>query len=339
MSRIRLILMSLLAVFAVSAVASAAASAAVPTCYKVAVAKTGRFETKKTCENETPVVAEGEWIDTARLTKHLAGTEWCAEVFAKETGTYEDAGCATAKAKGNFIKVTVEPKLIWEVCERGSNAEKAKFSNHKCNSHEGGTEGWEWKKLESGNAWNISSLGGEQLLKGKLGTATIEIKCAEVENAGAIEGGSPGIDKAEVIYHGCEIVGAPTCGVKSPGKISGVISLNVKTTLVEIAAGVEGDKFEPASGTVFVELELGKTENSESHTFEEKCGLLPETAQKVEGATVGLAENGAEGNLCEKLNFTNPAQAGSTLEFGKKEALYVGITEVTMENLWSARCA
>jgi hypothetical protein len=230
------------------------------------------------------------------------------------------------------------PNLEWEVCEKGGGA-GTKFSTHICNSHLGGTEEWEWVKQTAGMARSISSLGvGPQKLIGHIGGVAIEIECTEVEDTGTIEGGKPGKDKGEVIYHGCAIKGA-ACGLsaKSPGKKAGVISLAVKTTLVENLAKEEGDRFEPASGTTFVEIELGKTEVNLKYT--EACGAFPKVAQKVEGSTVGLAVAPAGRNLCEELSFTNPAQEGSTLKFGTEAALYVGKVEFELQNKWAFRCS
>lgn len=236
--------------------------------------------------------------------------------------------------------------LQWEVCEEVAGEGKeppTKYDNHKCNTQVKplAERKWQWNKLEKGDVRAISSLGGPQKLIGHVGGVAIEIECTEVENIGKIFGGKPGTDWAEVIYHGCHIVGAPACGLsaKSPKRRAGVISLDVKTVLVELAEGKMGDKFEPESGTTFVEIELGQEEEEATQKYKKACGVFPKAAQKVEGSTVGLAETGAEGNLCEKLNFTNPAQEGSSLKFSGEEALYVGKVEIEMENHWAARCS
>jgi hypothetical protein len=230
--------------------------------------------------------------------------------------------------------------LQWEVCEEGSGT-GTKYPNSKCKESEAGSGTWEWKVLKKGDERSIESAGGPQKLIGRIGANPIEIECAEVQNDGVIKGGEPGTDEAHVIYHGCGIVGAEAgCSAKSPGKRGGVISLGVETKLVEIEAGVEGDEFKPPNeGTTFVEIELGKTENEETQKYEAKCGVFPRAVQKVEGVVVGKAEVGPEGNLCEVLNFTKPPQKGSTLEFAKATAEYVGEVEVSLVNDWAARCA
>ena len=106
MSRIRIIMLSLLAVFAVSAVASASASA---TCYKVAVAGTGHWE-NGTC---TVVGTTKEFVEVEKLETKLNAGEWCAKVKAGEPSTFEDNKCTKAKAgTGEFIKVLVPE---WEI--------------------------------------------------------------------------------------------------------------------------------------------------------------------------------------------------------------------------------
>ena len=127
-SRIRVLLVSLLAVFALSAIASASASA---TCYRVAEAKTGRFKTRETCEAGTPVIAKGEWINVSKLETKLSGDEWCAKVETIETGTYEDAGRTKAKAKGEYIKVHVP--AFW-LCRKGGTE---KYTEHLCKESSG----------------------------------------------------------------------------------------------------------------------------------------------------------------------------------------------------------
>jgi hypothetical protein len=246
---------------------------------------------------------------------------------------------ATASATAN---------LQWEVCEENKETPKeppTKYDEHKCNTQTKALSlrHWEWKVLEAGKSYETTSSGGKQILKGEIGGAAIEIECESVEDTGTIEGGKPGKDKGTVHYHKCHIIGAATCGesAKSPGEKAGNITLKVKTVLVEIGTGtnVVGDKFEPEVGTTFVEIELGKNEDPTTHKYKEKCGVFPLAAQKVTGVTVGKAEPGVGGNLCEKLHFTNPAQAGSTLKLEGITAIYEGEVNFKLVNEWAFRCS
>jgi hypothetical protein len=113
MTRIRLILLSMLAVFAISAVASASASAA---CYKVAEAGTGNRDGTGTCTINTGAT-KNEYINVTKLETQLRSGEWCAEVAAG-TGNYEDNKCTKKVAAKNFIKVLV-PEFVHCVAKTG----------------------------------------------------------------------------------------------------------------------------------------------------------------------------------------------------------------------------
>jgi hypothetical protein len=232
--------------------------------------------------------------------------------------------------------------LQWEVCEKGGeNKGEEEWSNHKCNAGKGTGE-WSFKKLEAGKSYNVDSSGGQQFLISHIGGIGIEIKCNEVKTSGTIEGGKPGKGKDEMVYHGCEILGASECGLsaKSPGKEAGIISLTVKSVLVEISPGVEGESFEASTGRTLGELEFGKKENKSTHKYEEKCGsFFPLAAQKVDGAVVGKAAIPTGRNLCEGLEFTNPGQRGSGLEMGTEPLTYVGEVTSELENKWAFRCS
>jgi hypothetical protein len=285
-----------------------------------------------------------EYVEVEKLETYLGSGVWCAKVKAGEPSTYKDNKCTELEAStGKYIKV-LESGDVWEVCEENKETPKeppAKYDEHKCNTQTKSLSlrHWEWKVLEAGKSYNIESEGTNQVLRGKIGGAAIEIKCGKVKDTGNIKGGKPGTDEGTIEYTECEIVGAPTCGVKSPPPAkAGSINLTVKSELVQIAPGVEGVKFFTASGT-FVELELGKKENATTHEFEEKCGVFPLAKQKVTGVVVGKAEKGAGGNLCEKVNFTTPPQTGSTLKFGGEPAEYIGVVNFKLANGWAFRCS
>lgn len=116
MSRIRIIMLSLLAVFAVGAVASATASAAAPEfvrCAKVVTAASGEFE-KSNC-----VGAAGtkEYVKVFVVGKTINATEECAETATAGKGTFENSGCTTV-GSGTKSFILVRPgKLKFEDTE------------------------------------------------------------------------------------------------------------------------------------------------------------------------------------------------------------------------------
>ncbi len=237
--------------------------------------------------------------------------------------------------------------LQWEVCTQAAGSGKeppTKYDEHKCNTQTKALvlRKWEWKVLAAGESLPMVSSGRRQSLIASIGGTGIEIECQEVKNSGTIEGGKPGKGKDEIVYHGCEIVGARECGLsaKSPGKEAGIISLTVKSVLVEISPGVEGEDFEGSPGTTLGELEFGKKENKSTHKYEEKCGsFLPLAAQQISGAVVGKATTPTGGSLCEELEFTKPGQRGSDLKWGTEELTYVGEVTFELENKSAFRCS
>ncbi|MGH2902123.1 MAG: hypothetical protein ACRDK7_00795 [Solirubrobacteraceae bacterium] len=104
MTRIRLILLTSLAVLAVGAVASASALAVPPAgCYKVAEAGTGTFE-KSTCSG---AAGTKEYIKVSKFETKLKAGEWCAKTETAGAGNYTTGACTTIKTGENFIKVLV----------------------------------------------------------------------------------------------------------------------------------------------------------------------------------------------------------------------------------------
>ena len=104
MTRMRMIILSLLAVFAISAIASGSASAA---CYQVATAGTGEFESPL-CAG---VAGTKEYVKVSKLEKELVYGEWCAKVEVAGAGTFEDNKCTVADKTNEFIKVLTGPPL------------------------------------------------------------------------------------------------------------------------------------------------------------------------------------------------------------------------------------
>src|ERR1039458_1610140 len=113
MTRIRLIMLSILAVFAISAVASASASAAA-TCYRVAVPKAGTFSNEECTET-----GGTKAYIKAELATGINAREWCAKV-AKPTGKYSNNACTeekTGATEKEYIKVLLP---CYKVAEKGT---------------------------------------------------------------------------------------------------------------------------------------------------------------------------------------------------------------------------
>jgi hypothetical protein len=100
----------------------------------------------------------------------------------------------------------------------------------------------------------------------------VKIECTgvKVDSGAAIIGGegeTAGTNKETIVYEGCTVNGSPDCTVDNVGGVAGTIATQaLKSTLVfetKTAAEKEESKtltlFEPASGSVFVELELAGT--------------------------------------------------------------------------------
>jgi hypothetical protein len=222
--------------------------------------------------------------------------------------------------------------LEWEVCEKGTGT-GTKFSEHKCNTHLGGTEEWEFKKLV-----------GTQKVTSKGGAFTLEvtgkkIKCTSVTDKGTITGGKPGTDLAEeIVFTGCTTSQAG-CKVRStPPPIVAfgtIVVTNIKTKLEEVA-GKLVDKFEQK------EVENAKKEKvKEFVTLEfeaeagKSCSEFPTT--KVKGDVAAECKNLANGNV--ELVFPKPAIAQTPkLEAFGLAATLTGTVEEELENKWAFRC-
>jgi hypothetical protein len=172
------------------------------------------------------------------------------------------------------------------------------------------------KVLGTGENLGIKSTAvGEQKLK----ATGIEIKCSAVavDSAAQLLGGEPGKDTETLLYSGCKVASHETeCEVKSAGKANGEIETNALTSKLAFktkaaATNKEAKEsksvtiFTPASGTVFVSIELKGS-----------CGFVPssnnvngevivDNVQTNEGAAAvaGTQEISATN---ESIYFTNP---------------------------------
>jgi hypothetical protein len=338
-NRLKVLLVSLLAVFAASAVASASASASA-TCFKVVTAGTGNKDSS--CVTDMGATAN-EYITIEKLATQLKAQkspalgEWCAEVAAG-TGIYKDNLCSSAVAPKNFIKVFVHE---YEVCQEvpGEGKEPpTKFDDHTCSTalKEVKLRKWEWKFIAVGTNFPVESTGGEF----KLTNGVKESVCTGVTNTGEIR---PGGESDEVFlkFTGCTN-GPKTCEAFSPGK-DGTKEIEVKdidAQLVERLTNGGGgpvlaDEFKegdsPANEFVTIEFEATGTEACTGFT-----------TIKVKGQVAGECKNVTVGGVGQtELNFPNPELQGNNLTafggasslFGKANAFISGA-----DVGWSVRC-
>jgi hypothetical protein len=327
-NRLRLLLVSVMAVFAISAVASASASA-VPTsfCYKVAVMGTGNKDSS--CITNAGATAN-EYINVEKLENQIKASEWCAKVFTAGTGTFEDAKCEKAKVKGEFIKVVAFNKE-WEVCKivtAGLNIEPpAKYDEHKCNTQTKPLvdREWEFQKLAVGESFAVESSGGKFTLTAGGKTIT----CGTVADTGTIESG--GKDKATTITFKTCKAGTNGCEVKNTGGAFGtVVVAEIPTKLEEVGSKLV-DKFEQKLvGTTkeFVTLEFnGAT-----------CAGEGYVTTKVKGDVAAEVKNEANGEV--KLTFpSTPIAQTPKLEAFGVAATLVGTDNEKLENGWAFRAS
>lgn len=319
-NRLRLLLLSMMAVFAISAVASASASAAA-TCYPVAVPGTGNYATSEKCEKKeksTPA----EWVMIEKLENEIKPGEWCAKVKAGEPSTYEDNKCTKAKVGGGFIKVKVSQD-IWQVCQKGGTE---KWSEHKCNAGKGTGE-WSWLPIEAGKSFEVTSGGGVFTLT----AAGKTITCQTVEDTGTIESG--GKDKASTITFKTCTTGTAGCQVKNKGGTLGtVVVTEIPTQLEQVLVGEEEilvNKFSQKTvGTTkeFVTLEFSGT----------SCSAAGYVTTKVKGDVAAEVKNETNGEV--KLTFPKPAIAQTPeLEAFSNTATLVGTVNEKLKNEWAFR--
>jgi hypothetical protein len=220
--------------------------------------------------------------------------------------------------------------LLWWECSKNPGGMGTKYTNSKCETT--GSGEFELLLAPLNVKLKVVSKGGSQVLKVP-GLGGLELLCKTVKDKGWIENNgaaSNGIDEIEELdFLECTVVTpaqSPKCEVKKVGTAQGSIVINnLETKLVTFTGGGIGDLVKKAGSTTFVELEVGKEENTSTKKFKKACGVVPTAAQKVEGQVVAKVE--ASG----KLNFTNPAQEGSSLEMGNFAATYVGEVENEME--------
>lgn len=359
MSRIRLTLLSVLAVYAVSAVASASASA---TCYKVATAGAGTFS-NNIC---TVVGGAKEYIKVSKLETELKVGEWCAKVETAATGTYEENACMKAKAGGEFIKVEAKPRVFKDCADTGVGNTAGGFTNAGCTiaAPNGGRYARSQliigQKIElclflgenlgtysNGNCnaaaapksfqWfdagvKVSVEGSKYTLKGELAGVKITIKCEKLKaKEPAITGGAPGQTEAAALdYSECKVEKPEgKCEVNSPGAAAGTINTHsVEAELVETTTGEKiENRFFPKSGTTFVAIEF-------KNKGTERCpaALVEGGPFTIEGSS--LTEVSPQKEEAEKETLKSEPTSKKYLNSAETErevALTLGGNAVTLE--------
>jgi hypothetical protein len=299
-------------------------SLALEGCEKPRLSKTWLFRgaLKAEVKNESgkikvvyPVTkVEGDTLKSEGAEASLSGE---GELTEKEGGSLE------------FKEETALPRA-WYVCLEAEGGGQ-KYTENQCKTT-GGEGKFALQLLPLGVQLKITSKGGTQSLKVS-GLGGLELLCKTVKDKGWIENNvaaSNGIDDIEELdFLECTVVTpaqTPKCEFKKPGAAAGSILINdLETKLVTFAGGGIGDLIKKAGSTTFVELEIGKEENSSTKKFKKACGVIPTAAQKIEGQIVAKIE--ASG----KLHFTDPAQEGTNLELGGFAATYAGEVENEME--------
>lgn len=328
-NRLKLLLVSVMAVVAISAVASASASAAV-TCYPVAEKETGRFASSATCEARTPVIAKGAWIN-AKLEKEIEPGVACAKVETAKTGRFATLKtCEEGKptvTEGEFIRVKVS-RDQWDVCEEGTGT-GTKYTEHKCTTVSG-TGKWEWKVLTAATETRkVISSGGEFKLK----AGTLTVTCKKVADKGTITGGKPGTDLAEEIKFTECTTGEAGCEVKSAGGVLGTIVVtNIPTKLEQVTVGEEE-----------IEVDLFESKTIENKEKEKEKEFVTLEFSGASCAKPGYVTTKVKGNVAAEtvpgtgeLNFPSPAiTAADTLNAFGVSATLTGKDTQELENGWA----
>jgi hypothetical protein len=170
-------------------------------------------------------------------------------------------------------------------------------------------------RIDPGRKWEAESktLGTGETAEAEYESSSVELKseeltiqCSAAAGQGTITGGTPGTDETTLDLAKCSDVGRPSCTVVTPIAIS-----NAKSSLDTLNEIKEefGDKLEAISSTI--EIVGSECASAGSYT--------------LEGNVVGRANNSAE-----ELEFTKPAQEGSTLTLGGHVATLVGSLKQTV---------
>jgi len=279
-NRLRLLLVSVMAVFVVSAVASASASA---TCYKVAEKETGNRK-EATCG---AAMVKGEFIKIKGVPKDLNNGkgELCGEVEEKETGNYATLATCEAGtpkvAKGEFIRVLeneneqqrFSPGFVGFSCSEAAGGHREYATDAECEKVEGAeTVGGKWHR----HTTTFASTEGVSTLT----ASGVTVTCQKDTDKGELWG-KESVANVVVTFKECKgKKGTEECKVKSKGATGAeeVVTNTLKGELGEVAAA------ESATGVGLL-LEGESPPVSVFVTLEGTC--LPAGGSAVEGSVVG----------------------------------------------------
>lgn len=264
-NRLRLLLVSVMAVFAISAVASASASAA--TCYKVAPGETGHWLTNA-C-NTTG--ATKEYVLVEKIETDLGSGVLCAKVIAGEPSAYKNNTCTEKEAgTGKYTKVL-------------ENANEQQQFVNSAGTEVVGKKGFTSKS-------STSTL--------KAGTNTVT--CTSDTDKGELLG-KESVQKVVVTFTGCKVKATNKKGEKVECPISSKGIANTKGEIVTASLkGELGESAESATGVVLLlEPESGITFVTLNATV--TCET-PET--KINGQVAGEVTPLGLG-LTDKVVFAN----------------------------------
>ena len=317
MTRIRLIMLSMLAVFAGSAVASASASAA---CDIVAVAGTGQFE-DGAC---TKAVAPKEYIKILKIETRLKSGEWCAKVETAGTGTFSDNKCTNTVGAKEYIKVLV-PEFRYK-CKEQTTATFV-FTENKCLTRSAGedTGKFENEPVPAGSKIKFTDTEKESHLYGPF---SIIVTCKADTSKGEITG--PKTTAGDTVtFTGCTAKEGEkkSCPAKSTGEPAGTIKTEeLKDTLGTVAEAEAtskvGEALEPQGTKGFVTIEAPESE------------CLKITPTQVSGSVIGEVKPIEVMQTTGELIFTCNATTKTKQTIQK----FVGFPKDILSAFTSAAC-
>ncbi len=175
-NRLKVLVVSLLAVFAISAVASSSASAN-GQCYKVITGGSGGFE------DPSCMKAGGtkEYAKVAKLETEIKTGEWCAKSEPEGTGTFNNNACTEAGGTKNFLKVKVPSFWVCREVAGAGTEPPIKYDNHLCNTKAKPLAERKWSFLPVANAelHAFEGTSGPTKFESFLGTMRVLVECGK----------------------------------------------------------------------------------------------------------------------------------------------------------------
>ena len=255
-NRIRVLLVSLMAVFgALTMSAIGATSASAAECLLAANAGAGEFEAPS-C---TGVAGNKDYIKVSKLEKKLKEDEWCAKIEPVGAGEFEKNTCEGAAGTKEFAKVYTHG--FW-VCKEKAGAgtePPVKYDDHTCSTKAKplAERKWEWRPVRGTEVFTFTGTSGVSKLEGTLLGLRVLIECKKDTIKGEITaaGSTAGV---VITYEECSLF-----EVKKYVKTAEASCTvpNIKTeTLNDLLVTGKGigpeDEFEPASGTTFAKVKI-----------------------------------------------------------------------------------